>query len=130
MQQHRFRLIPGVMRQRDRVRADFIRRPVQEFVAQRPRGVLQPAAVRSCVRRGVDMGRIERDALFLAQHPDKRQIRKRCLTADAVLHMGAGERKRHAFARLKQQAEKRHRVRAAAEGQQHMAAGGNAAVLR
>ena len=118
------------MRQRNRVRADLVRRAVQEGVAQRPRGVLQPAAVLAGIRRRVDMGRIERDTLLFAQRPDKRQIRKRRLAADAVLHMGAGEDERHAFARLKQQAEKRHRVSAAAEGQQHMAAGGNAAVLR
>ena len=122
MQQHGFRLISPMMRQRNRVRADGLRRLFKKIIAQRSSRVLKAALVRPRIARRVNPPTVKRYVLLRAQRFHKAHILLRGCAANAVLHMCAGDGKRVCFPNFAEKTKQRRRIRAAADRDQHMAA--------
>ena len=127
VQQHGFRLIPLMVRQRDCVRADSFRRLHQGIIAQRPRSVFKAALMCPGIGRYIHPTAVKRYVLLCAQRLHKAHILHRGCAANAVLYECTGDLKRKRFPNFIEKAQQRRRIRTAAYRDQHMFAGRNPA---
>ena len=127
VKQHGLRLIPPMMRQRDCVRADGLRRLLKKIVAQRSGRFLKAAPVRPRVTRRVNPPAVKRNVLLFAQRFHKAHVLLRGRAANAMLHMCAGDGNRVCFPNFAEKTKQRRRIRAAADRNQHMTARQNGA---